>query len=140
VAGCNAHGVCRARDRCGPAYVAHCDCDGITFHAPEGCAGRPFAAEGPCAELGEAVTERFSPEEARDPSRPGNRATACTSNATCARGRRCWGIEGCTTVWTCERVRGCPRQTDQWCSCDGETFVASRACPGRPVRHRGPCD
>lgn len=123
---------------CGTAFVAYCDCDGATFFARERCPDRPWVADGACRDEGEVVRERWTPDEAPDPHSR-FRATACTGGTSCGRGRVCWGIEGCTTTWTCERVRGCPRETDQWCSCDGETFTASRGCPGRPVRHRGPC-
>jgi hypothetical protein len=118
--------------------VAYCDCDEVTFYAPEGCPGRPYARRGACAG-GDRVAAAAEPGVYDADHRPGVDRHACTSNDDCGGGRVCWGVPGCGTTWSCVRVRGCARDAVPYCGCDGVTFTASSTCPGRPFAHRGRC-
>ncbi|MGE0784640.1 MAG: hypothetical protein AB7S26_03055 [Sandaracinaceae bacterium] len=133
-AGCSDEWACGAARECGTESVAFCGCDMATFYARQNCPGQPYVHAGPCEQLGEEVEEETEEVE-------GNRI--CTSNDDCRSGFICAGTQGCSTLWTCVprgRMRPrCGRQTDHFCSCDGQTFEASASCPGRSFLQRGYC-
>lgn len=127
---CESQGVCGARTMCEGARTAHCACDGATFFAAAGCVEAPYQSLGSCEVLGASEVLTATDDD----------SSICQSSDQCGRGKKCHGIEGCTTNWTCERVRDCPRDSAQFCGCDGQSFSASSLCPGRPYRHRGSCE
>ena len=52
---CEGQGCDGSGPRCRPVgtmctmdLVPYCGCNGVTFRSSSGCAGRPFAARGPC--------------------------------------------------------------------------------------------
>lgn len=137
--GCGTGWACGAARECLSETVAYCDCEGSTIYAPGGCPGRPYAHLGPCGRLGEVVasgTELGLPDWDEQPT---SEDRICESNADCGRLETCLGIAGCATEWRCVRARGCSRERVSFCGCDGESFVASATCPGRPFVHRGEC-
>lgn len=137
--GCGSEWACGEARACLDEVVAYCDCDGSTFYARGGCPGRPYASVGPCAPMGELVaagTELGIPDWDEQPT---TQDRTCESSRECGRGLTCFGIAGCATEWHCVRARGCTRDRVPFCGCDGETFVASSTCPGRPFVHRGEC-
>lgn len=71
--------------------------------------------------------------------RPGPRT--CTRSAECAPGEACTGGPGCGVPWTCGPALGRPCTDDLavFCGCDGQTFMDSSSCPGRPYRNPGAC-
>jgi hypothetical protein len=137
--GCTSPWACgEPRASCGPEHIAYCDCDGVTFHAPSGCAGRAYAHVGPC-ELAGVVDGNLGVPDGDQPLTTRDRT--CTSNADCRGGEICFGPAGCGMTWRCERTRGCARGgRTQWCGCDGATFTAPRHCPGRTYAHAGVCE
>lgn len=137
--GCMAPWACgAARETCGPEIVSYCDCDGTTFHAPAGCAGRTYAHVGPCEDPGIADAS-FGVPNGDEPITERDRT--CTSSTDCRGGEICYGPPGCGMAWRCERARGCARGgRTTFCSCEGETFSAQRNCPGQPYTRRGACD
>ncbi len=99
---------------------------------PPAPASPPSPPEPPAATPpGPAQSE---PEPAQPSARP------CISNRECPRGQVCEGAAGCDTEWFCARPsQRCIADTQYFCGCGGETFLASMTCPGRPHRHRGSC-
>jgi hypothetical protein len=138
--GCGAPWACGPRpdEGCDGERIAYCDCDGATFHAPSGCAGRPYAHVGACAVGPLAAADELGIHDYDEP--PTTEDRLCERNADCRRGEQCYGPPGCGMSWRCQRVRGCGREQAELCSCDGETFRANARCPGRPFLRRGPCD
>lgn len=137
--GCTGGWACGPARECMAETIAYCDCDGETFFAPGGCAGRPYEHVGPCRPMGELVaagTELGIPDWDEQPT---TQDRTCGASGECARGETCFGIAGCATDWRCVRARGCARDRVTFCGCDGETFTASSTCPGRPFVHRGEC-
>lgn len=134
-AGCMAPWACGAPRECEPATIAYCDCDGATFYAPSGCAGRPYLHVGPCFLAAETVEHGIpdgdEPETTED--------RVCASSADCRGWETCFGMPGCGSTFRCERVRRCRRDRAPYCGCDGVTFTASSNCPGRPYLHAGAC-
>jgi len=136
-AGCGATWACGEALTCGEDRVAYCDCEGITFYAEAGCAGRPYLHTGACESTALASLEFGLP---RGDEPIVNEDRICQSSADCARGEVCYGPSGCGVTLRCERVRGCAGPRATFCSCDGETFTASTVCPGRAYVRRGVCD
>lgn len=137
--GCTSEWACGAERECLLETVAYCDCDEITFYAPGGCPGRPYAHVGACEAVGETIAAgtELGIHDWDEP--PTDDARMCTATSECERGRTCWGVAGCATTWSCVRTRGCRRDSVEYCGCDGATFAASSTCPGRPFVHRGAC-
>jgi hypothetical protein len=127
-AGCGSLWACGEAIACEPATIAYCDCDGQTFYAQSGCAGRPYHHVGSC-ELASAEPVELGIPDGDEPLTTEDRA--CTSSADCRRWETCFGMPGCG-VFRCERVRRCRRDSVAFCGCDGLTFRASSNCPGRP--------
>ncbi len=136
-AGCGASWACGEALACGEDRVAYCDCEGVTFYAQSGCAGRPYLHTGACESTALASIEFGLP---RGDEPIVNEDRICQSNADCGRGEVCYGRSGCGVTLRCERVRGCAGPRATFCSCDGETFEASASCPGRAYVRRGACD
>lgn len=133
--GCGAAWACGEALACEPATIAYCNCDGQTFYAPSGCAGRPYDHVGPC-ELASAEPVELGIPDGDEPLTAEDRA--CTSSADCRAWETCFGFPGCGT-YRCERVRRCRRDSVTYCGCDGVTFRGSSNCPGRPYLHTGAC-
>lgn len=136
-AGCSGEWACGEALTCGEDRVAYCDCEGVTFYAQSGCAGRPYSHTGACASTALASLE-FGLPRGDEPIVDEDRI--CQSNADCGRGEVCYGPSGCGVTLRCQRVRGCAGPRATFCSCDGETFEASTVCPGRNYVRRGACD
>lgn len=135
--GCMADWACGEALTCGEDRIAYCDCEGVTFYAYSGCAGRPYAHVGACESDALASVELGIPD-GDEPLTSADRI--CTSNAECRRGETCFGPSGCGVTWRCQRVRGCGGPRETFCSCEGETFTASAACPGQNYLRRGECE
>lgn len=135
-AGCGSAWACGEPRACEPASIAYCDCDGNTFYAPSGCAGRTYLHVGPCALASSEPVEPGIPD-GDEPLTTEDRT--CTSNADCRGWETCFGLPGCRVGFRCERVRRCRRDRVEYCGCDGATFTASSNCPGRPYIHAGAC-
>lgn len=136
-AGCGGAWACGEPRSCEPATIAYCDCDGATFYAPSGCAGRAYLHVGPC-ELASAEPVELGIPDGDEPLTDEDRT--CTSSADCRSWETCFGLPGCASGFRCERVRRCRRDRIEYCGCDGETFTASSNCPGRPYLRAGACD
>lgn len=104
-----------------------------TVHAGPG----PEPQAGHTSSDGQAVTPGQSDAPPPAPSGPNG---GCHSSAECGEGMTCTGEPGCGQPWTCQPARPCTRDLVPFCGCDGQTFRSSSSCPGRPVRHRGPCE
>jgi hypothetical protein len=135
--GCMSDWACGEPITCGADRIAYCDCEGITFYAFSGCAGRPYAHVGACDSNALAEVELGIPD-GDEPITEADRI--CESNADCRRGETCFGPSGCGVTLRCQRVRGCAGPRETFCSCEGETFTASAACPGRSYLRRGECE
>lgn len=101
---------------------------------PQRAPGSP-SAEAPTA--GAADPSETTPGPASEPRPDG---AACTQGDECASGI-CEG-EGCgVDEGRCApRLRGCTKDLQAYCGCDGQTFQASGTCPGSTYRHRGACE
>jgi hypothetical protein len=135
--GCGAAWACGAPLPCGEDRIAYCGCDGVTFYALSGCPGRPYEHPGACEERALAELD-FGIHDFDEP--PTTEDRLCTSSADCRRGEVCFGPSGCGVTLRCQRVRGCSGPRATFCGCDGESFEASAACPGRAYLFRGACD
>lgn len=135
--GCHAAWACGAPVACGDDRIAYCGCDGTTFYAASGCPGRPYEHPGACNDHALAEVELGIPDYDELPT---TEDRLCTSSADCRRGEVCYGPSGCGVTLRCHRVRGCGGPRETFCGCDGETFEASAACPGRAYLRRGECD
>lgn len=89
---------------------------------------------------GSRTTTQADPSRRPAEAPPPPPSAGCTTSAQCGDGMTCTGEPGCGEPWTCQPARPCTRDLVVFCSCDGESFRASSTCPGRPVRHRGPCE
>lgn len=135
--GCGAAWACGEPVRCGEDRIAYCGCDGVTFYAFAGCAGQPYEHPGACEERALAEVD-FGVHDFDEP--PTTEDRICSSSADCRRGEVCFGPSGCGVTLRCQRVRGCSGPRATFCGCDGESFEASAACPGRAYLFRGACD
>lgn len=108
---------------CTEDLAPFCGCDGVTFRGSSSCPARPYQHRGECTTAVDA----------------GPAPGACRGNVDCAAGQQCVGPEGCGVPWNCRAVSGCARDLGSYCSCEGDTFMASSTCPGRPYLHRGAC-
>jgi len=157
-AGCSTLWTCvrrvRMRPRCRRVRGEpdrYCGCSGDTFEATTTCPGQPYLHAGYCegdeppplvaeAEAAPDAGVAPPPPAATEPPAEPAGPRVCVRNRDCPRGLVCAGDEGCTSDWHCVRPPDrCIADTQYFCSCTGETFVASMTCPGRPHRHRGSC-
>ncbi len=119
-------GVCVSANRmCTMDLVPYCGCDGETFTASSGCAGRLYARRGECG------TSAGQPLPA---------GSACNQGSDCASGV-CEGMGCGPGQGVCAAAnRICTRDLVDYCGCDGQSFSGSGTCPGQRYEKRGACD
>lgn len=135
--GCRTDWACGAPVVCGDDRIAYCGCDGTTFYAASGCPNQPYDHVGACEDGALAEVEYGIPDYDELPT---TEDRICTTNADCRRGETCFGPSSCGATLRCQRVRGCAGRRETFCGCDGETFEAPSACPGRAFLRRGECE